>query len=96
MYKEKLIAILEGLECNNIEELIERNSDVLNSVGKEIALNVKTNNYKGLIQVYRQYHALLDEVQTKVPDQSKFETALQIIKNHESNTDNLGSQEVIS
>jgi DNA polymerase III delta prime subunit len=90
MYKENLIALLEGLECNNIDKLIDQDPKILNAVGKEIALNVKTNDYKGLIQIYRQYHALLNEVQNEYDDESKFETALRIIKENQGKMNNEG------
>lgn len=32
-YKEKLIALLEGLECKEIDELIERTPDFLKEFG---------------------------------------------------------------
>ena len=37
MYKEKLIALLEGLECQNIKELIEKSPEHLKIVGTVIA-----------------------------------------------------------
>jgi len=95
LYKEKLIALLEGLECKNIDKLIEQDSKVLNSVGKEIALNVKTNDYKGLIQVYRQYQALLNSVENKYEGESEFEAALRIIQENQTNQENQKNEEDI-
>jgi len=41
MYKAKLIALLEGLECRNIGELIETSSEHLRTVGITIAKYAK-------------------------------------------------------
>ena len=37
MYKEKLIALLEGLECQNISELIEKSPEHLGFIGCALA-----------------------------------------------------------
>lgn len=36
MYKERLIAILDGLECREIETLIEEPPELLKEVGQEM------------------------------------------------------------
>ena len=41
MYKAKLIALLEGLECQNIDRLIETSSEHLRTVGIMIAKYAK-------------------------------------------------------
>jgi hypothetical protein len=42
LYKEKLIAFLEGLEIPNIDELLCHDVDFFRSVGKEIARRSRT------------------------------------------------------
>jgi len=37
MYKEKLIALLNGLKCRNIDALAEKSPELLEKIGKEIA-----------------------------------------------------------
>jgi len=41
VYKERLIALLEGLECQNIDELTEKSSEHLKVVGIEITKYAK-------------------------------------------------------
>ena len=41
MYKKRLIALLEGLECQHIDELIEESSEHLNVIGTEITKYMK-------------------------------------------------------
>jgi len=42
MYKKRLIALLEGLECRNIDKLIEESPDVLYYVGEELTKYAKS------------------------------------------------------
>lgn len=41
MYKQKLIALLEGLECQDIPELVEKSCKHLHRVGEEISKYAK-------------------------------------------------------
>ena len=41
MYKEKLIALLEGLECQNVDKLIEKSPEHLKAIGIEITKYAK-------------------------------------------------------
>ena len=42
MYKEKLIAILEGLECQEIPDLIEKSPEFLRKIAFEVTKYAKT------------------------------------------------------
>ena len=41
MYKQKLIALLEGLECQQINKLIEKSPEHLKAIGIKIAKYTK-------------------------------------------------------
>lgn len=43
--KERLIGILEGLECQNIDDLIEKSPEHLRRVGMEIAKHAKVGAF---------------------------------------------------
>lgn len=86
MYREKLVKLLEALECQNIEDLVERDEEVIENVGKEIALNAKNNAYKGLIGVYRRYLNILDQIKDDSLDsEEKYQKVLEIIKKNQEN-----------
>jgi len=58
IYKEKLIVLLEGLECQNIEALIEKSPEHLRTIGIEIAKHAKVGAQSDLSTIENEYNEI--------------------------------------
>jgi hypothetical protein len=48
-YQAKLIALLEGLECENIPDLLTKDPEYFRAIGKEIAKYAKAGAFSDLV-----------------------------------------------